>query len=366
MTPRRFRVRRRTTGAALVAFAIGVAGLLFATPAAADGPTTFTNSTSIAITDTPPKPTPATPYPSSITVSGMTGPVSDVDVRLTGLTHAVANDVDLLLVGPSGANLVLFSDPGDPAALVFASNATVTFDDSAPTGVPQSGNISGTVSYRPTDNDPGGLADSFPSPAPAPSSATTLGTFTGTDPNGTWSLYLVDDAAGDVGSIAGGWSVTITTSAAAPTTTTLTSSPNPSTVGQAVTLTATVTGGGNPVTTGTVTFTEGATTLAAPVPLNASGQATLSTSALAEGSHTITATYSGTLTLLTSSGTVTQTVTVAPSGGGGTVPNTAMPAHLNADVVPWIVGAVLIGCLALLAWDLIQHGYRPGPVEKGR
>ena len=61
---------------------------------------------------------------------------------------------------------------------------------------------------------------------------------------------------------------------------------NPSTVGQPVTFTATVTSGGNPVTTGTVDFTEGATTLADGVAVNASGQATFTTSTLTEGSHT--------------------------------------------------------------------------------
>jgi hypothetical protein len=365
-TSRRSRVRRRTTRAALAAFAIGAAGLLLSTPAAADGPTTFTNSAPITITtDVPAPPTPATPYPSTITVSGMTGPVSDVDVRLNGFTHGTANDVDLLLVGPSGANLVLLSDPGDPSVLVFASNATVTFDDSAPAGVPQSGSISGTVSYRPTDNDAGAAADSFPSPAPAPSSATTLGTFAGTNPNGTWSLYVVDDLTGDAGSITGGWSVTITTSLVAePTTTTVTSSVNPSTVGQAVTFTATVTsGGGNPVTTGTVTFTEGPTTLAANVPVNASGQTTFSTSALTAGSHTITATYNGTAAFQTSSGSVTQVVQRAttsttltsspnPSTVGQAVTFTATVANgggnpVTTGIVDFTDGGAILATVAL-------------------
>jgi hypothetical protein len=73
-----------------------------------------------------------------------------------------------------------------------------------------------------------------------------------------------------------------------PTTTTLTSSPNPSTLGQAVTFTATVTGTSP---TGTVTFKDGANT--ATVTLNSSGQATLTTSALSLGRHSITATYNG-------------------------------------------------------------------------
>src|SRR4030095_15354857 len=37
-----------------------------------------------------------------------------------------------------------------------------------------------------------------------------LSIFNGTNPNGTWSLYIVDDAGGDIGQFAGGWTLTIT------------------------------------------------------------------------------------------------------------------------------------------------------------
>lgn len=76
-------------------------------------------------------------------------------------------------------------------------------------------------------------------------------------------------------------------------TTTITSSVNPSVVGQSVTFTATVTMGppavGSP--TGTVTFKDGTTTLGTATLI--SGTATFSISALALGSHSITAVYSG-------------------------------------------------------------------------
>lgn len=36
--------------------------------------------------------------------------------------------------------------------------------------------------------------------------------FNGKNPNGTWSLYVMDDHFMDVGSIDGGWSLSITTS----------------------------------------------------------------------------------------------------------------------------------------------------------
>ncbi|MBD2813154.1 hypothetical protein ID853_20380, partial [Xenorhabdus sp. Vera] len=34
--------------------------------------------------------------------------------------------------------------------------------------------------------------------------------FNGTNPNGTWNLYVVDDAVDDISSIAEGWELTIT------------------------------------------------------------------------------------------------------------------------------------------------------------
>ena len=74
----------------------------------------------------------------------------------------------------------------------------------------------------------------------------------------------------------------------------LVSSLNPSAPGQPVTFTATVSaaGGGGVTPDGSVTFTDGAATLDS-VPLNASGVAAYTTAALANGSHAITATYTG-------------------------------------------------------------------------
>ncbi len=76
------------------------------------------------------------------------------------------------------------------------------------------------------------------------------------------------------------------------TTTTLTSAPNPSTLGQSVTFTATVTSGSG-VPAGTVTFTEGATVWASNVPVDGAGHASFSTTALAVGSHIVTAAFTG-------------------------------------------------------------------------
>ena len=37
-----------------------------------------------------------------------------------------------------------------------------------------------------------------------------MSVFNGLNPNGAWSLYVLDDEAGDSGSIAGGWSLKFT------------------------------------------------------------------------------------------------------------------------------------------------------------
>ncbi len=76
----------------------------------------------------------------------------------------------------------------------------------------------------------------------------------------------------------------------APTATTLTTSGSPAVVSTKVTLTATATSA-TPNLTGSMTFFDGATALAT-VPL-ANGAASFSTTGLAFGAHTVTATYSG-------------------------------------------------------------------------
>lgn len=120
-----------------------------------------------------------------------------------------------------------------------------------------------------------------------------------------------------------------TTTARTATTTTLTSSVNPSFFGQAVTFTATVTGTG---ATGTMTFMDGSATLtcnegAQPLTIDANGTANCTTSALAVGSHSITAVYSGDNSFNTSTSDIlTQNVNPIPviisefrlAGAGGT------------------------------------------------
>ncbi|MBK9657344.1 MAG: Ig-like domain repeat protein [Rhodanobacteraceae bacterium] len=107
------------------------------------------------------------------------------------------------------------------------------------------------------------------------------------------------------------YNATPTAVAADPTTTTVTSSVNPVPKLQPVTFTSTTLNAttSNPVTAGTVSFTDGATAICSFVPVNGSGVATCTTSALSAGPHTITANYNGDVGLAGSNGTLNQTVT---------------------------------------------------------
>jgi subtilisin-like proprotein convertase family protein len=148
------------------------------------------------------------PYPSNITVSGLTGTISNITVTLNNLNHTFPDDLDILLVGPTGTNLVVMSDAGGS---IDVSNLTFTFDDAAAASISDGGPF-GSGTFKPSQFVAG---DTFPPPAPAPSANTTLAAFNGTDPNGTWSLYIVDDTGVDQGVLGNGWSLNITTTASA-------------------------------------------------------------------------------------------------------------------------------------------------------
>ncbi len=96
------------------------------------------------------------------------------------------------------------------------------------------------------------------------------------------------------------------------TTTELVSSVNPSAVGQQVTFTATVKEGESTATgaTGTITFKVDDTTAVVESVVN--GQATFTTSALAAGSRTIEAVYSGDTAYAGSTGSLVQSVSASP------------------------------------------------------
>ncbi|HKQ98972.1 MAG TPA: hypothetical protein VJV75_13940, partial [Candidatus Polarisedimenticolia bacterium] len=171
-------------------------------------PTNNVNNAAVTIPQGAPGTTagPASPYPSTMVVSGVPGMIAAVTVDLFGVQHTFPDDLDLLLIGPQGQSVVLMSDAGGSVA---SAGVNLTFDDSAADPLPDGAPGLAPGRWRPSQYEPG--TDAFPLPAPAGPYGTLLSNFEGTEPNGRWSLYVFDDALGDTGSIATGWRLNLTT-----------------------------------------------------------------------------------------------------------------------------------------------------------
>lgn len=150
-------------------------------------------------------------YPITFAVSGMGTTITDIDITLNfgtaagtvlfalGEEHTFCGDLDMMLVSPTGTSLVFLSDAGSFADM----NGSYTFDDEAAETIQESPTtqvVDGNLvngSYRRSayiDGDP------FLSPAPSPNFANIFfSAFDGQNPNGTWELYIMDDAGGDAG-----------------------------------------------------------------------------------------------------------------------------------------------------------------------
>jgi hypothetical protein len=337
----------------LVATALIVPALLALTTTPASA-TTFSNPGSIALNNPTETLADATPYPSSITVSGLTGTVSTVAVTLSNVTYSYSQDIDALLVGPGGQSLILVANLGPSTGpSVAANDSTVTFSDSGT--LPTANTPWGSSSTFKPVNFPG-FNETWGSPAPAGpygdpgtsgAGATLTSQFGGTSPNGTWSLYAITTSAGDgTGAIADGWSINVSTASAAATTTAVASNNNPSFTSapaNSVTFTATVEQSSNAaaVSEGTVNFTAGGTTIAGCGAVAvAAGQATCTTSFTAEGIDAIEAQFSGDSNFGPSSASLSQQVNDHTTVTGNSYCNTGSIALNNppdtlADATPY-------------------------------
>jgi uncharacterized repeat protein (TIGR01451 family)/uncharacterized delta-60 repeat protein len=167
----------------------------------------FTNGQTVYIVASDAPPTPASNYPSAISVTGLLGSVTKATVTMTNLSHQCPSDVDMLLVSPQGSNTFLMSKVGGGVSI---TGVNLTFDDTA--AVPLSTNQITNGVYRPTclANEPPGFL------APAPYSPlwglyrTNLSVFNGTQANGTWNLFVIDDDQPQSGMISNGWILNLT------------------------------------------------------------------------------------------------------------------------------------------------------------
>ncbi|MBN9426014.1 MAG: IPTL-CTERM sorting domain-containing protein [Burkholderiales bacterium] len=198
--------KKKILGSLPLAVSIGLIGLAGAAWGAGGQTEAFCNTTAITIPVSGDQGV-ASLYPTTITASAMPPSVTKITVQLLGLSHTFPGDLDIMLVGPQGGQVILMSDVGGGTDI---SNVDLIFDDGAPSA-PAAPITTGA--YQPSNT---GAGDPFPAPAPAGTPGTQLAGFNGSNPNGTWSLYIVDDAGADVGSM-NGWCVNITSEIPSPT-----------------------------------------------------------------------------------------------------------------------------------------------------
>jgi subtilisin-like proprotein convertase family protein len=144
----------------------------------------------------------ASPSPSNLSVSALTGRVQNLTAQLNGFSHGYVDDVGVLLHGPSELKIRFFN--GGVGAAVSSLN--LTFDDEAALLFPSFGSLT-TGSYRAWDVS--GSSRSFVGDSNA-EIAYSLGEFRGLNANGNWRLYVQDFAGGDSGSISS-WRLYFTT-----------------------------------------------------------------------------------------------------------------------------------------------------------
>ena len=201
--------------AAVAALGLAASAASAATFSNTDGPITINDGSELSCGGAATAPGTATPYPSVIAVDGLDS-VTDVNVTVSGLSHEFPDDAGLLLVSPEGQSVILMADSGGGESV---SGINLTFDDAASDPVPDNTALVSESTYRPSQGTPffsDECTASFPG-APAGPYGTSLSVFNGTDPNGDWQLYVIDDTRGFAGSITG-WSLDISTTTAEDTT----------------------------------------------------------------------------------------------------------------------------------------------------
>jgi hypothetical protein len=104
--------------------------------------TTFANTNPIVINDA----AAASPYPSIILATGLGSSLVKATVTLTNLSDQSLGDVDALVVSPT-TNTLIMAHAGGSGAIV--NHVTLTFDDAAPTSLPQNGSPA-TGTNKPT------------------------------------------------------------------------------------------------------------------------------------------------------------------------------------------------------------------------
>jgi uncharacterized protein YjbI with pentapeptide repeats len=272
----------------------------------------------------------------------LTTPVGQYSINCSGGTaanYALTYRSGNLTITQANTSVALSSTP---AGAVYGQPVTLTASLAA--SAPGSGDPSGTVDFQDGGVDISGC-DKQPVNTTAHTAVCTTSTL------GAGSHSIAASYSGDHNFVGSTTASPVTQTIARAASSVTLAPTSPSTQGQNVTFTAVVAptppGGGTP--TGTVAFSDGGTSLGTAQLSVAGGnvQATFSTSHLATGAHTITASYGGDANFLTSaaSAAVTQYVNINLSG----YPKLPSGAYNLSNVN--LSGAYLVG-VSLVGADL--------------
>jgi len=253
---------------------------------------------------------------STLAVAGLSNAICKVALR-TNMLHTWANDLDVALTSPTGTIVTLTTDNGNDNDNVFGG--TLWDDDANPLGqVPYVTN-NGLV----TDNLYANLTAATPLVVEE-----SMGAFMGETANGTWTITISDDLAGDGGSLdSWGLDFTTCTCASADLAVTLTDTPDPVNAGSNLTYTATALNNG-PTGADNVS-------LAVTIPVGTTFvSATPSAGGLCTGTTTVTCTWAGS-TAVAASVNASIVVSVPASTLAGTVlAATAVGSSTTTDPTP--------------------------------
>ncbi|MGA4645259.1 proprotein convertase P-domain-containing protein [Limisphaera sp. 4302-co] len=143
----------------------------------------------------------ASRYPATIQVRGMPTNLASVRVILYNLRHTRPDDLDILLVSPSGKKIMLMSDAGGNTSI---TNVTIVFEHLLSLPPDEEPIWSWQTHYFGPSNYGTPVETQLPGAPPGPYS-TNLFDLVGDDANGLWQLYIYDDSQQNTGALLGSW-----------------------------------------------------------------------------------------------------------------------------------------------------------------
>jgi hypothetical protein len=155
---------------------------------------------------------PASPYGSSVNVTGLKGRVVDVNLILMNVSHSRPQDISVMLAH-RGRSAVVMREAGGTSPDTLR-NVNIVFDNQASEALPEDAAIFGDRAYQPRDYDTTNRTFGGGAPGNTDASNTPrqyLDIFNGLSANDTWTLWVRDDHGNGNSGVMSGWQLEIVT-----------------------------------------------------------------------------------------------------------------------------------------------------------